>query len=105
MAARRPARAADRFGDVRVIDCQDASRSVGEGSGGRASPSCLELRQCMEWLRRWRMPRSDVRGHEMVCGTIGMGKSYWVLHEILESFARGCPLTYIDPKGTCTAPC
>lgn len=38
-------------------------------------------------------------GHEIVNGTIGMGKSYLVLYKIVASLRQGKPLCYIDPKG------
>jgi hypothetical protein len=46
--------------------------------------------------RMRKMPRD---GHEIIVGTIGMGKSYWVLHKILRSLSDDAPLMYIDPKG------
>jgi hypothetical protein len=38
-------------------------------------------------------------GHELISGTIGMGKSYWVLYKIVKSFEADRPCCYIDPKG------
>lgn len=38
-------------------------------------------------------------GHELVCGSIGMGKSYWILYKIVQSFKYHRPCCYIDPKG------
>ena len=38
-------------------------------------------------------------GHELVSGTIGMGKSFWILYKIAKSLERDTPLAYIDPKG------
>ena len=38
-------------------------------------------------------------GHEIISGTIGMGKSYWVLYKIVMSMLHGRPCCYIDPKG------
>lgn len=38
-------------------------------------------------------------GHEIVSGTIGTGKSYWVLYKIIKSLELGIPCCYIDPKG------
>jgi hypothetical protein len=38
-------------------------------------------------------------GHEIITGTIGMGKSYLVLYKIVKSLEQGKPLCYIDPKG------
>ena len=45
------------------------------------------------------MPRLVEAGHEIVCGTIGMGKSYWVLYKIVKSLMHDRPCCYIDPKG------
>jgi hypothetical protein len=38
-------------------------------------------------------------GHEIISGTIGMGKSFWVLYKIVQSLAHDRPCCYIDPKG------
>ena len=38
-------------------------------------------------------------GHEIISGTIGMGKSYWVIYKIVMSMIFGRPCCYIDPKG------
>jgi len=38
-------------------------------------------------------------GHELVIGTIGMGKSFWVIWKIIQSFHYNRPCCYIDPKG------
>jgi len=38
-------------------------------------------------------------GHELISGSIGMGKSYWVLYKIIMSLIYGYPCCYIDPKG------
>ena len=82
---------------------------MGEGcarpSSPRPDPNSMNqdirfrLRETLEALRRWRMPAWPDEGHEMICGTIGMGKSHWVLHKILQSFERDCPCAYFDPKG------
>ena len=45
------------------------------------------------------MPQLLEPGHEIVSGTIGMGKSYWVLYKIVKSFLYDRPCCYIDPKG------
>jgi len=45
------------------------------------------------------MPQLLESGHEIVSGTIGMGKSYWVLYKIAKSFMYDRPCAYIDPKG------
>ena len=45
------------------------------------------------------MPEVQEPGHEVICGTIGMGKSYWVLYKIIKSFLYDRPCCYIDPKG------
>lgn len=45
------------------------------------------------------MPELADPGHEIICGTIGMGKSYWVLYKIVRSFLHDRPCCYIDPKG------
>ena len=45
------------------------------------------------------MPEIDRPEHEIISGMIGMGKSYWVLYKIIQSFAAGRPCCYIDPKG------
>lgn len=45
------------------------------------------------------MPRLLKPGHEIVSGTIGMGKSYYVLYKIVKSFVYDRPCAYIDPKG------
>lgn len=45
------------------------------------------------------MPELVEPGHEIVCGMIGMGKSYWLLYKIVKSFAHDRPCCYIDPKG------
>ena len=45
------------------------------------------------------MPRTVESGHEIISGTIGMGKSYWVLYKIVMSMLHGRPCCYIDPKG------
>ncbi len=45
------------------------------------------------------MPRLLTAGHEIVAGTIGMGKSYWVLYKIVQSLIHNRPCCYIDPKG------
>lgn len=37
--------------------------------------------------------------HEVICGTIGMGKSYWVVYKIVKSLLYDRPCCYIDPKG------
>ena len=48
---------------------------------------------------RWKLPEFFDPGHEIICGAIGMGKSYWVLHKIIKSFLYDRPCCYIDPKG------
>ena len=45
------------------------------------------------------MPELVDAGHEITSGTIGMGKSFWVLYRIIKSFILGKPCCYIDPKG------
>ena len=45
------------------------------------------------------MPELLGAGHEIVCGTIGMGKSYWILYKIVKSLIHDRPCCYIDPKG------
>ena len=45
------------------------------------------------------MPELLDAGHEIVSGTIGMGKSYWILYKIVKSFMHDRPCCYIDPKG------
>lgn len=45
------------------------------------------------------MPELLERGHEIVSGTTGMGKSYWVLYKIVQSLIHDAPCCYIDPKG------
>ena len=45
------------------------------------------------------MPELLEPGHELICGTIGMGKSYWVLYKIVQSLIFERPCCYIDPKG------
>ena len=45
------------------------------------------------------MPQLLKPGHELICGTIGMGKSYWVLYRIVNSLIHDRPCCYIDPKG------
>lgn len=45
------------------------------------------------------MPELTKPEHEIICGTIGMGKSYWVLYKIVKSFQYDRPCCYIDPKG------
>ena len=45
------------------------------------------------------MPQLLEAGHEIICGTIGMGKSYWVLYKIVKSLIHDRPCCYIDPKG------
>ena len=45
------------------------------------------------------MPELLEAGHELICGTIGMGKSYWVLYKIVQSLIFERPCCYIDPKG------
>jgi hypothetical protein len=45
------------------------------------------------------MPRLTTAGHELIIGTIGMGKSYWVLYKIVQSLIHERPCCYIDPKG------
>lgn len=45
------------------------------------------------------MPEHLDAGHEIICGTIGMGKSYWVLYKIVMSFLHDRPCCYLDPKG------
>ena len=45
------------------------------------------------------MPQLLDAGHEIICGTIGMGKSYWVLYKIVKSMMHDRPCCYIDPKG------
>jgi hypothetical protein len=37
-------------------------------------------------------------GHEIVSGTIGMGKSFWILWKIIQSFLCDRPCCYIDPR-------
>ncbi len=37
--------------------------------------------------------------HEIICGATGMGKSFWVLWKIVNSFQHDRPCCYIDPKG------
>jgi len=44
------------------------------------------------------MPQILEPGHEIVCGTIGMGKSYWVLYKIVKSLMYDRPCGYVDPK-------
>lgn len=38
-------------------------------------------------------------GHELIVGTIGMGKSFWVLWKMIQAMLQDRPFTYIDPKG------
>ena len=45
------------------------------------------------------MPRLLEAGHEIISGTIGMGKSFWVLYKIVKSLVFDRPCCYIDPKG------
>jgi hypothetical protein len=45
------------------------------------------------------MPELLESGHEIISGTIGMGKSYWVLYKIVQSLIHDRPCCYIDPKG------
>ena len=45
------------------------------------------------------MPELLDAGHEIISGTIGMGKSFWVLYKIVQSFIHNRPCLYIDPKG------
>ena len=45
------------------------------------------------------MPELLDPGHEVVSGTIGMGKSYLVLYKVAKSFEHNRPCCYIDPKG------
>jgi hypothetical protein len=45
------------------------------------------------------MPRLLEPGHEIVSGSIGMGKSHWVLYLIVKSMLLGRPCGYLDPKG------
>lgn len=49
--------------------------------------------------RRVVMPELFEPGHEVISGTIGMGKSFWVLYKIIKSFHYDRPCCYIDPKG------
>jgi len=37
--------------------------------------------------------------HELICGRTRMGKSFWVLYRIFQSFKANVPCCYIDPKG------
>jgi hypothetical protein len=45
------------------------------------------------------MPRLVESGHELISGTIGMGKSYFVVWKIVMSMIYNRPCCYIDPKG------
>ena len=45
------------------------------------------------------MPEILEAGHEIISGTIGMGKSYWVLYKIVKSLVHDRPCCYVDPKG------
>jgi len=45
------------------------------------------------------MPQLLEAGHELISGSIGMGKSYWVVYKIIMSLIYGYPCCYIDPKG------
>ena len=38
-------------------------------------------------------------GHEIISGTIGMGKSYWTVYKIVMSMIYDRPCCYVDPKG------
>lgn len=48
---------------------------------------------------RWNVPNIVSPQHEIVIGSIGMGKSFWVLYKIIQSFIFDRPCMYIDPKG------
>jgi hypothetical protein len=45
------------------------------------------------------MPTLLESGHEIISGTIGRGKSYWVVYKIIQSMIHGRPCCYVDPKG------
>ncbi len=45
------------------------------------------------------MPRIVESGHEIVAGSIGSGKSFWIIYKIIMSMAHNRPCCYIDPKG------
>jgi hypothetical protein len=45
------------------------------------------------------MPTLVPAAHELISGTIGMGKSYWVIYRIVMSLVHERPCCYIDPKG------
>jgi hypothetical protein len=55
--------------------------------------------EIVEKVRSYRMPAFLDQGHEIISGTIGMGKSYYVLYKIIRSFEADRPCAYIDPKG------
>ena len=38
-------------------------------------------------------------GHEIISGTIGMGKSLWTVYKIVMSMLYDRPCCYVDPKG------
>lgn len=45
------------------------------------------------------MPRLLDAGHEIIAGTIGMGKSFRVVYNFIKSLIHNRPCCYIDPKG------
>ena len=45
------------------------------------------------------MPNIVDAGHEIISGTIGMGKSFWVIFKIIMGLLHDHPCCYIDPKG------
>lgn len=47
---------------------------------------------------QWKLKVAE-SGHEVIAGTIGMGKSYLVAWKVVMSFVYGRPCCYIDPKG------
>ena len=44
----------------------------------------------------WPVPE---KGHEVIAGSIGMGKSVLALHKMIRSFYDNLPCALIDPKG------
>lgn len=45
------------------------------------------------------MPEILERGHEIVSGTTGMGKSYWLLYKVVQSLIHGVACCLLDAKG------
>jgi hypothetical protein len=58
----------------------------------------MNFEEFLNLLRGWNM-NPPSQGHEIIAGTIGMGKSMLVLYKIYKSFLYNRPCCYIDPKG------